>query len=275
MNIKVLFSDLDGTLVKHSGDITEDAVKTVRKLLDNKIDVVLVSGRHTDMMRSIHHNIGLKTPVIGCNGGVIKDLNTNEVLYTNPLSKDIVKKTIYTARELGVDWAVYEKNNIMFEKMPPKSYRLPYINAQLPKHLQANFLKIDSLDDMFEKDYVFLKALLLFDNKMEAIDKGREMLSKLEGIDVVQSASTYLDVMVHGSSKGQAIKRYLELKNIDRDETAAIGDAQNDIDMIEYSGFGIAMGNAVDSIKKIADYTTTPHPYGFEDAVDYLLKRCV
>ncbi|TYQ16861.1 UNVERIFIED_CONTAM: hypothetical protein Cloal_3436 [Acetivibrio alkalicellulosi] len=273
MNIKILFSDLDGTLVEHGCDVTENTVKTVQKLLDNKIDLVLVSGRHPDMMKSIHYNIGLKTPVISCNGGIIKDLNTNEVLYSNKLPKDTVKKSIDIARELGVDWVVYEQNNIFFEKMPPKSYKLPYVNSQLPKHLRANFVHIDSLDEMFEENNVFLKSLLLFDNKVEVMDKGRELLNKLDNVDVVKSASTYLDIMIHGSSKGQAIKRYLDLLNIDVKNTAAIGDAQNDMDMIEYAGFGIAMGNAVESIKEIADYITTPQPYGFKHAVEYLLSK--
>lgn len=110
---------------------------------------------------------------------------------------------------------VYEKNDILFEKMPPKSYKLPYINPHLPKHLQANYLKINSLEEVFKDDCFFLKIFLLFDNKVEAMERGRQMLSEIEGIDVVQSAKTYLDVMVHGSSKGQAMKRYVELTGID------------------------------------------------------------
>lgn len=273
MDVKTLFTDLDGTLVEHSGDVTEDIIKSVRKLLDKKINVVLASGRHPDMMKSIHYKLGLKTPVIACNGGIIKDLNTKEVLYANPLSKDVIKRAIEIARELGVEWVVYEKNDILFEKMPPKSYKLPYINPHLPKHLQANYLKINSLEEVFKDDCFFLKIFLLFDNKVEAMERGRQMLSEIEGIDVVQSAKTYLDVMVHGSSKGQAMKRYVELTGIDIKNTIAIGDAQNDMDMIEYAGFGIAMGNAVDSVKKAADYVTTPHPEGFKDMVEYLIKK--
>lgn len=63
MNVKTLFTDLDGTLVKHSGDVTEDVIKSVKKLLDKKINVVLASGRHPDMMKSIHYKLGLKTPL--------------------------------------------------------------------------------------------------------------------------------------------------------------------------------------------------------------------
>lgn len=273
MNIKTLFSDLDGTLVEHSGDVTGDIAKSVRKLLDKNIDLVLASGRHPDMMKSIHYRLGLKTPVIACNGGIIKNLNTNKVLYANPLPKEIVKRAIEIATELGVDWVVYEQNEILFEKMPPKSYKLPYLNTQLPKHLQANFTKINSVEKMLEKDYVFLKALLLFDNKMGVFEKGRQMLGEIMSIDVVQSAKTYLDLMVHGSSKGQAIHKYSQLMDIDRKNIIAIGDAQNDIDMIEYANFGIAMGNAVDSVKKIADFITTPQPEGFKDAVEYLTTK--
>ena len=237
MNVKTLFTDLDGTLVKHSGDVTEDVIKSVKKLLDKKINVVLASGRHPDMMKSIHYKLGLKTPVIACNGGIIKDLHTKEVLYANPLSEDIIKRAIEIARELEVDWVVYEKNDILFEKMPPKSYKLPHIN-QLPKHLQANYLKINSLEEVFKESYLFLKIFLLFDNKVEAMERGRQMLNEIEGIDVVQSAKTYLDVMVHGSSKGQAMKRYVELMGIDIKNTIAIGDA-NDMDMTNMQVLGL------------------------------------
>ena len=58
-----------------------------------------------------------------------------------PLSKDVIKRAIEIARELGVEWVVYEKNDILFEKMPPKSYKLPYINPHLPKHFAGKLFK--------------------------------------------------------------------------------------------------------------------------------------
>ncbi len=273
MDIKILFSDLDGTLVAHAGEVNQETIDAVKKLRDNGIDLVLISGRHTDMMKSIHYNLGLKTPAIGCNGGFIKDLNSKKVLYINELPEKTVKESIDIARQLDIDWVVYEQNNIFFEKNPPESYQIPYTNLELPEHLRANFVKVNSLDEIFNKGYKFVKTLMLFDRRPELVEKGKNLLGKLENIDILVSTYTYLDVMVKGTSKGTAIKKYIEDLNIKKENIASIGDAGNDIDMIEYAGFGIAMGNAMEKVKKVANYQTSEYPCGFKDAVEYFISQ--
>lgn len=273
MDIKVLFSDLDGTLVEHAGDITKPSIDAVTKLIGHGTDLVLVSGRHPDLMKSIHHKLELETPVIGCNGGIIKNLKTNEVSFINEMTSEKVRNVIEVARKNNIDWVVYEKSNLFFEKMPPKSYQLPYRNSSLPENLRANFVHLGNYEDMFIEERMFIKVLLLFDRNLGAMDTTRECIEKFDGIEIVRSAKSYLDVMSVGTSKGNAIKRYLELNNIERHRTAAIGDAQNDLDMIEFAELGIAMGNAIDSVKDAAQYITTEFPVGFSDAVEYILHN--
>jgi Cof subfamily protein (haloacid dehalogenase superfamily) len=270
--IKILFSDLDGTLVEHGGDITTETMDAVNRLKEAEIDLILVSGRHADMMKSIHSKLNLKTPVIGCNGGMIKNLTTKTLLDAKELSQEIIQKTISIARTLSVDWVVYEQNHIFYEQMPPLSYKLPYINDKLPEDLRSNFVHVQTLDEMFQKEPVFLKILLLFDKNMEALEEGKQLLNQLEGVHVLRSANSYLDVMSVGTSKGNAIKMYLEKLNIPRESVAAIGDAQNDIDMIEYAGLGMAMGNAVEPVKEVAQFVTGHVPIGFLEAVEHLIR---
>ena len=272
MNIKLLFSDLDGTLVEHGSDITDSTLEGINKLREHGVDIILVTGRHADMTRSIYSKIGAKTPVIGCNGGIIKDLNTNEILYVNPIKKEIIKKSIDIARKLGIDWVVYEQNHMFFENPPPQSYKMPYDNLILPDHLKANFVHVHSLDEVFKEDYVFLKILLLFDNNMNGMAEGIEMLKDLKDVVILRSANMYLDVMPMGSTKGTAVKRYLDLVQVSRENIASIGDAQNDLDMIEFAHLGIAMGNAVDALKEVAQHITSNQPEGFLDAVDYIIN---
>jgi Cof subfamily protein (haloacid dehalogenase superfamily) len=271
MSIKILFTDLDGTLVQHAGDVTQQTVEVAKKLIARGIDIVIVTGRHPDLTKSIHSRMGLKTPVIGCNGGVIKDISSNKNLFENRLPTSIIKQAIEISRELGVAWVVYEKDKIFYKEKLPKSYTLPYNNIQLPQNLRANFIKIDTFEEMYQEDNVFLKILLLFDDKLEVIDYGYKLLSKIPNIEILRSAHTYIDVMANGSSKGKAVKRYLNMVNIKKENIAAIGDAENDIDMVEFAGIGFAMGNAIQRLKDVAQYTTRNFPKGFEDAVEYLL----
>jgi Cof subfamily protein (haloacid dehalogenase superfamily) len=272
MKIKILFTDLDGTIVKLAGDVTEETVKVAKKLISNGIELIIVTGRHPDLTRSIHYKLGLKTPVIGCNGGIIKDLNTNEILFKNVLSANIIKQAIEISKELGVNWVVYEKDNIFYKDNPPKSYSLPYKNSQFPENLRANFVKINTEEEMFERENVFLKILLLFDNRPDLVSEGFSLLQKIGGVEVVRSADTYVDVMAFGSSKGKAIEKYLSMIDVTREEIAAMGDAQNDVDMIEFARVGIAVGNAVKSVKEVAQYITRDVPKGLEDAVEHLIK---
>jgi Cof subfamily protein (haloacid dehalogenase superfamily) len=273
MKIELLFSDLDGTLVEHASDITNETLNSVKKLRDNGVDTLLVTGRHPDMTKSIYSQINNNRPVIGCNGGIIKNIETNEVLYANQLSEDKIRKAIEIAKKFGIDWIIYEQNNILYDKMPPKSYKMPYRNMELPENLRANFIKLENEEDAFQDNYAYLKILLLFDKNMDAIADAAKLLNEMEDVVILRSATAYLDVMPAGSTKGTALKRYIELKGYKREEIAAIGDAENDLDMIDFAGFGIAMGNSVKQVRDIADHITTSQPHGFSDAANLIIEK--
>lgn len=270
MNIQVLFSDLDGTLVSHGGEITIANIEAARCLQRNGIQLVLVSGRHTDMMKRIHADLGLTTPVIGCNGAFIKNLQTQETLYIRSLSQDRVLRTIQIAQELNVDWVVYEQNKIFYHNVPQASYPLPFNNHLYPKHLRAPFTQTNDLDFLWQPNHVFVKVLLITDRQKDGMQKCKDALSSMTGVDMVSSAPTFLDIMTSGSNKALGIEHYCSHYRIDPSQIAAIGDAANDLSMIQFAKLGIAMGNANDSVQKAANYITSEFPTGFKDAVTYL-----
>ncbi|MEQ8198981.1 MAG: HAD-IIB family hydrolase, partial [Clostridiaceae bacterium] len=97
---------------------------------------------------------------------------------------------------------------------------------------------------------------IMFPQGPEMIEKIKKELIEMGGLEVVSSGPDNIEIMAEGTSKGSGVKAFSEILGVDKKEIICIGDHENDISMVTYAGLGIAMGNAVDSLKKVADYVT-------------------
>lgn len=86
--------------------------------------------------------------------------------------------------------------------------------------------------------------------------EAKEEFKKQEDLEVVSSGKINFEVMSKGTSKGIAVKKFCDILGIDSKEVICIGDNENDISMIKFAGLGIAMGNATDEVKSMADFVT-------------------
>ena len=108
--------------------------------------------------------------------------------------------------------------------------------------------------------------------RMELMDTTRNELNKIEEIEITSSWGNNLEIMSEGSTKGKAIEFLANLLNINREEIIAFGDNYNDVSMIEFVGTGVAMGNAEEDVKNIANYVTdTNSESGVAKAIDKLV----
>lgn len=96
-----------------------------------------------------------------------------------------------------------------------------------------------------------------------------ERYSRFKEFDLVRWHERSTDVLPSGGSKAEGIKKVIEKLPFDREDTYAFGDGLNDLQMIEFAGTGVAMGNAVPELKKIADFITKPVD---EDGIQYAVE---
>lgn len=240
MNSKYIFIDLDGTLIDHeTHEIPSSAIIALQKLKENGHHVFIATGRPPCLFYGIDKKLGIDS-YIGANGRIV--VYQGITIYKDPLQKEDVEEFTIKMEELGFDVG-YETSD---------DY---YVQSKRTENVQK-FNDVFHLDqppilrDKYKGDDVYQIALYIeqkdLDKAKKAFPKFYYSVSNPYGIDVVDKEGL----------KDIGIKALVNHLGISIDDCIAVGDGYNDISMIEYVGFGIAMGNAYEEVKKAADYIT-------------------
>lgn len=272
MDIKLIALDLDGTLLNSKKQLSKENRKALTECIQNGILVVPCTGRTADGIPSEIKDIDGIRYAIATNGAVIHDLKENTVLDTKMLTWE-------KAMEL-----------LKFVDNYPVMYD-PYIEGRgitEPKFFEnlSDYCLTDALQDLVKKtrdlhpsiiDYVRnirkpVEKINLFFPDMEGRARLRAELNKQADILVTSSIPNNLEINALGASKGEAIHRLADLLGIDRAQTMAIGDGENDFTMIRMAGVGVAMKNASEELQAEANYVTETND---DDGVAAAIYRLV
>jgi len=252
---KMVVSDIDGTILKNDKTISEKVKKTVHRLIDDNKKFIIATGRVFSAAKWAYMDLEINGPIIACNGALIKDTLTGEVLYEKPLDKEKAKKVVEICKEYDLYFHFYSEDSIYAERYEhiikaygEKSKELPEDRKIKVEVIQDSLKFIEEIDKIY-KIGIFLDSEEFYDNVVRKIES-------IGGISSYKSLATSFDVMGEGVNKGDAIKELNKIFGINREETIAIGDNENDMSMITYAGLGVAMGNAIDKVKAVADYVT-------------------
>ncbi len=263
MNYKLVAIDCDNTLIKHNGEIHQDNIRAINMLLDKGIKVVIATGRNDILVKDYMDEAGFKEEVvIGCNGASIRDLKDNSIIQLNYIPKDTMKKIIDICLENNIEGKMYtltESYSTSEESCRDElKSDLSHYTKELTMSLEYKFEKdLYSLIDKKE----FLKLVIIEHNE-EKLLKIQSIFRKLEDISAVRSAKVCLDIMKKGVSKGSALKDYVNMLGIKQEEVVAMGDSENDLEMLNYANFSVAMGNAEDFVKEVCDMVTLTNDEG-------------
>ena len=262
MNYKLVAIDCDNTLIKHDGEMHPDNIKAINMILEKGIKVVIATGRNDILVKDYMDEAGFKEEiVIGCNGASIRDLKDNSIIQLNYIPKDTMKKIIDICLKNHIKAKMYtltESYSTSEENMGDELKEILTYTKQLTLSLEYKFEKdIESLIDKKE----FLKVVILEDDREKLLNI-QNQFKVLEDISAVISARNCLDIMKKGVSKGNALKDYSNMLGIKQEEIVAIGDSENDLEMLNFASFSVAMGNAEDFIKQACDMVTLKNDEG-------------
>jgi Cof subfamily protein (haloacid dehalogenase superfamily) len=265
MNIKMIVTDIDDTLLTGSHNISE---RTRQALLDaqNKgIYVVLASGRPVPAMTGFAQELGLDrygSYLISYNGAVLYDCRERKIIFEQRLQNEILKKL----------YAISERENVYIHTYSDSAIITDDICEHTEFESTLTGMPIEKVDDFnasVEGDVI--KAMLLDDPK-----RIREVHDSLtdwarDTISMTISKPFFLEFMHKDVDKGATLGRLAAKLGIARDEIVAFGDSNNDMTMLQFAGTGVAMGNAKDEVKQIADCITACNN---SDGIAEYLKRC-
>lgn len=250
MSYKMVILDLDDTLLLDNGKISEGNKKALKLVQEKGIKVVLVSGRPTFAIKNIANELEIEKYggyVLAYNGSIIIDYKTKEILYETYLTKEQLMELYDLAIKHENYIHTYDGDEIL------TCYDNPYTYIES----EITGMKIKMCDDFvaYLPDKC-VKAIML--QAPDHLKETEEML-KPRIKDKMTMAITkpyFLEFTHKDVDKSKSIVRLCEKLAIDLKDTIAIGDSYNDLSMIKIAGVGIAMGNAVEEVKKLADYIT-------------------
>jgi Cof subfamily protein (haloacid dehalogenase superfamily) len=249
--------DLDGTTLNTSHDLNQVTIDAIQAVAARGVRVVLASGRLPHSIRPFAQRLGLDGVHLGLNGGVAFD-STGRLLHKHLLSLDQLAFAHEVLAEEGLAPMVFS----------PAGIWAPRITDDV--HLVLSYGEPEALTySQIEQIVDPVKVLAV----LGAGDRDRVLTDRVEPrLHAIRTGPQFFEFMAPGVGKGPALTEVMEDLGIDRDEVMAIGDSENDVGMLEAAGFPVAMGNAVEVVKRASVVVTGTNA---EDGVSQALRRFV
>lgn len=250
---RLLATDVDGTLLNTSHEISDRTRTAFARARWAGMEVIAVSGRQPYSIGVIVQHTALDGDAIGSNGAVAMNLQTRQVLFEElmdlPAQQELVRRmlevfpglNLVSVRDAGNSY-VAEHGYSGIEDPGAKVARWPvrHWRGTREEVLAERSLKLVLRDDGILPEELLTAALRL----------------DVPGCHPTISGAPFLEVGRAGVTKATALSRYCEAKGIDRRDVVAFGDNINDLEMLEWAGMGVAMGNAGPDVRHAADHVT-------------------
>ena len=242
MKYKMIFLDVDGTLYSHSTkSIPVSTIKALKEAKNKGIKICIASGRSklvtgfTGVLDLLDFDYFVVT-----NGNLVIDKNDN-IIYSAPMDKEGIDKVIEIVDKYGLNMTYMTENDFYLHSPIDKRAHLGFdpLSIPLPKVQK------------YQKENIYQINLFCEDEYLPFFNETKEYLA------YSRLAHYGYDIFTLHHNKAIGIQKLLEYLNISKDEVIAFGDGHNDAEMLEYVGLGIAMGNALDKVKKASNYITT------------------
>lgn len=263
--------DLDGTSLDGRGRLRPATRAAVDEVRAAGVEVVLVTGRHHVLTRPLHAEFGLDTPAICCNGTYVWDFAAERPLIGEPMDKDKAREMLATCRRHGVHTLIYVRDAMTYEVSTPHLEGLQAWARTFPEPMRPRLLHVTDFEATIAEAPLVWKLVVSCDDDA-TIAAWHAEATALAGFNIESSWWNRWDVMVAGASKGPRLIEWAAARGIAPDEILAFGDNLNDVSMISSVGHGVAMGNAAEGLKAVADEIIGDND---GDAIAEALRRLV
>lgn len=263
---KLIALDMDGTLLNSKKTISKENKEAIKAAKTKGIKVVLATGRPLKGIEKYLKELDLVNDgdfALAFNGALVQETKTGKILSQNYMTKDDLNTLYSLSKNLNVDIHFLTIN----ECYTPKFNVYSEIESTL-SDIPLNIIDFNNVSN----NLPILKIMLV--GSKNKIDKIIKIIPKKlkEKYNVVRSASIYLEFLNKDVSKGYGIEKLCNELNLNKEEIICVGDAENDIHMIEFAGLGVAMENAYDEAKEVANYITKTND---EHGVAHLINKFI
>ena len=254
MKKRLLFLDLDGTLLNDAKEITRGNREALERTLQRGHGVIITTGRPLKSALAQARRLGLDQPgcyTIAYNGTMVYDWGKQGNVFTRALDIPSVIRVFEKANEIGEHIQTYDSFDVLVEPRGDDEALRRYCKMVSMTHRVIGDVHTDLKEDP-------VKCLVINYEKKDGLLKMQDWIrANMEGMDCFFSCEQFLEVVPKGMNKGEAVKMLCKLLDVEIEDAVACGDAANDLAMLKAAGIGVAMCNGSDEVKAAADYITT------------------
>ncbi len=250
--IRLVASDLDGTLLNNEGKISEVTRDSVWKLKGLGIRFAIMTARAHSSAERIADELDVTMPIISLDGGLIRLPHSNDNIFASYIKPAVVRKIIAEAEARFASVVLFADDKMVSHET----------ETLVPSYIDSFELDRIELDDLSSAADRTIQIIVGADSKYIVSSIARRSLGFFSGADVKIYRSShfddrwYLEVKNKNHSKGTGLAHLEKYLHIKKSEVAVLGDFQNDIEAFARAGIGVAMKNAVWELKERADLVT-------------------
>ena len=286
--IKLIASDMDGTLLNHNHKIPKENVKLINFAKNQGIEFVVATGRaYYEALPALNEE-NINCDVISFNGGIVYDKNGNIISITPMLPKDLYY-TIEILKSFDISYQLYTKNtiyttsietdiNAYIDLIRSNGYEpdVEHLRTEAQQKLDVGYItEVENIElYLNEKENPPIKIIAI-SNDISKLENAAKLLSENTSISVTSSGANNIEIMHKNATKGKALKEIAKIYGINLENAVAIGDNLNDQAMLDIVGYSVAMKNGNIKLKEQAKYVTekTNSEGGVADTIFKLIEQ--
>ena len=267
---RLIALDLDGTLTNSDKVITPHTFEVLMRAQAAGVRLVLCSGRPTYGIAALARQLKLEENggfVLSCNGANIIDWITGDLLFRQPLEARFRPQLLELADAHGLPLLTYRGDCILATRNDS-----PYLDEEARINQMPVEVVTDFIAEASRLEGGAPKCLIPGDPELlvELEEKMKTIFG--DALSISRSAPFFLEIMAPGVGKDHSLARLLAHLDLSREQLIAFGDGFNDLTMLRFAGMGVAMANAVEEVKAVADFVTLSND---EDGVGHAVEQWV
>ena len=262
---KMIAIDIDGTLTpKFSYTIPKSTINIIKEAKKYAY-ITIVTGRMYSSSILFALILDIDIPIITYQGAYIVNPKTGEFLSKSLLDTQIAEKVIKFVIDRGFDINIFSENTVYSVK-DNKRVRDYSSNFKVSFYIRNDIIEI------LKRDSIKPVKLQIIDTDERIANLEKEVREVFPEVGILKSFSNFLEIVDKSVSKSNALAFLLNKYKIKRENLIAIGDSYNDVDMLDFAGFGIAMEEAPQELKDVASYIA---PSVYKKGIEYVIEKFV
>lgn len=281
--VKLIATDMDGTLLNQHHLVSAENARAIQEAQEQGIRVVVATGRSYREAQPVLQLAGIACPIICVNGAEIRTAD-GEIVKSVPLALEDYLAVEAVLREEGIYFEMYT-NQGTFTNNRSEALRAvrDFIRQAHPeladealdaaaerRFTSGELAEVGAYADLYREERLEIYKLWAFGDEPEVLARTAAKLQELPRVAVSSSARNNLEITHQDAQKGAALRHFAAQYQIGAEEIMAIGDNYNDLSMLSMAGFGVAMGNAEEDVKRVCSLIA---PRNDQDGVAYAIRK--